>query len=367
MTQDNYFIIMAVSVTCMLLTGLIFFTINIPQSNWSVKLRSAKRALAIACLVMAAGNGVQLFLDPQGGSDELTGLLTLLIGYAQAMLFTMTAMVLISPGEVTSRRVWGQSVAIACADVVLLLAFFLLPHGVFLVFYILGIAGYVAQLVLYTRWYLRNYRKFKLQIADYYEEEQINRRLRWIQSVFWTELTIGVAVMVLFFGTSSIDMWLTPVMAAVYACYAVWFVNYMIETPLILPAIYNSEPATPLRPTPEEDKRQRLEQWVQAKRYLNTETSTKDIAHELGMNVDQMHQYFREVVGEEFRTWRIRRRVEEARQLMADHPDYSATQIGRLAGFNDRSYFYQQFARFTGTTLQAYRKQIGSCSVPITE
>ena len=364
MTQDPYFIIMAASVTCMLLTGLIFFAINIPQDNRSVKLRSAKRALAIACMVMAVGNGIQLFLDPQGGSDELTGLITLLIGYAQAMLFTMTAMVLISPGEVTARRVWTQSLIIASADVVLLLAYFLLPHGAFLFFYIIGIAGYVAQLAFYTQWYLRNYRKFRMQISSYYEEEEIDRRLRWIQLVFWTELTIGIAVMVLFFGETSIDMWLTPVMALIYACYAVWFVNYMIETPLILPALYSTAKETteemPAAATGklEDVSSERLEQWIQEKRFLDTETSIKDIAREVGMTVDQMHQYFREVVGEEFRTWRIQRRIEEAQRLLAELPDCPTAQIGRMAGFNDRSYFYQQFTRFAGVSLQDYRKQV---------
>jgi AraC-like DNA-binding protein len=100
-----------------------------------------------------------------------------------------------------------------------------------------------------------------------------------------------------------------------------------------------------------------LELWIEAKRYLNTETSIKEIASEMGMSVDQMHLYFRDVVGEEFRTWRVRKRVEHAQQLMQEHPDWPVTRIAQISGFNDRSWFYQQFLRFTGMTVAECRKK----------
>ena len=355
---------MFASVVCMVVTAVVLFAVNIPRDERAYKLRPAKLALAIASMVMAVGNVVQLSLDPQGGSEELTGLITLLIGYAQAMLFTMTAMVLIRPSVVTAQRVCAQSLAIACADIVLVLSYIFLPARVYIIIYVLGIACYVAQMALYTWWYLVNYRQFWKQITSYYEEEQIDRRLRWIQLVFWSDLAIGIVVMVLFFGVQGLDIWMTPVMAVIYVCYAVWFINYMIETPLILPAIYSTAKENEdelLLATMQvlgEEGLGQLKQWIQDKRYLDTEKSTNDIAAEVGLSVEQMHLYFRDVVGEEFRTWRIRRRVEEAKRLMAEHPDYSTVQIGRLSGFNDRSYFYQQFSRFTGIPLQKYRRQI---------
>ncbi len=364
MTQHPYFIIMFASVVCMIVTAAVLFAVNIPRDERARKLRSAKRAIAIASAVMAVGNVVQLSLDPQGGSEELTGLLTLLIGSAQAMLFTMCAMVLIRPAVVTARRIWTQSLTIVVADAVLCFAFVFLPLRAFLILYAIGIACYVAQLILYTRWYMANYRQFWHQITTYYEEEQIDRRLRWIQVVFWSDLAIGIAVMPLFFGVSGIDVWMTPVMATIYACYAVWFINYMIETPLILPAIYSSakQEEGALQPLNlqhlDEQELSKLKTWMKNKRYLDTEKSINDIANEVGMGVEQLHQYFRDIVGEEFRTWRIRNRVEEAKRLMAEHPEYTTAQVGRMAGFNDRSYFYQQFSRFTGTTLQKYRSQI---------
>ena len=75
------------------------------------------------------------------------------------------------------------------------------------------------------------------------------------------------------------------------------------------------------------------------------------------MSIVQLHQHFRDVVGEEFRTWRIRKRIEESIQLMDDHPEYPTSQIVQMAGFKDRSYFYLQFQRFTGMTVQDYREQ----------
>ena len=370
MSQDTYFYLILASAVSMIISAVILLAIKIPQGEEKDKLRAAKRSLAIAFMVMGLVNLLQISADPEGGSDEVTWVATLVIGSAQAMLFTMTAMVFVRPSVVTARLVWTHAAAIVAADVVLFLSLVLLPPRVFFYVFLLGVAAYVTQMALYTRWYVASYREFRRQIENFYEEEQINRRLRWIQFVFWSALTIGVAAMLLFLGEPVIDMWMTPCMAAVYICYVFWFINYMMEAHVILPALYDGQQAerqvhgavqsqtAGLRDS--EVNTDKLKQWIQEKRYLNTDTSTKDIAAEVGMTVEQMHQHFRDVVGEEFRTWRIRKRVEEAKRLMAEHPDYPTAKVGLQSGFNDRSYFYQQFIRFTDMSVQDYRRQLAA-------
>jgi AraC-like DNA-binding protein len=49
--------------------------------------------------------------------------------------------------------------------------------------------------------------------------------------------------------------------------------------------------------------------------------------------------------------------VEHAQQLMQEHPDWPVTRIAQISGFNDRSWFYQQFLRFTGMTVAECRKK----------
>ncbi|MBQ3632313.1 MAG: helix-turn-helix transcriptional regulator [Prevotella sp.] len=364
MNIGNYPLVMFASATCLLLTAMILFAVRVPSDRGKNKLRIAKYSLAIASLVLGAVNMVQLFVDPRATITDLSRCMTLILCYPQALLFTMTAMVLIRPSVVTMRGVWLQVAAIACADALLLAAFFTLPRQWFLGVFIIGIVGYVLQLFFYTRWYMAHYRAFLRQIEAYYEEDEIDRRLRWIVFIFWSALTIGVVIMVMFVGMPEIDIWVTPLLAVLYASYAVWFINYLLETPLILPALYDdaTEEAEPMASTAfgiesTSGTKSRLEQWIDEKGYLRSEQSIKEIAAEVGMSIVQLHQHFRDVVGEEFRTWRIRKRIEESIQLMDDHPEYPTSQIVQMAGFKDRSYFYLQFQRFTGMTVQDYREQ----------
>lgn len=80
----------------------------------------------------------------------------------------------------------------------------------------------------------------------------------------------------------------------------------------------------------------KLMAWIERGGYLRTTFSVKEIAEQLGMNVTQFRQYFHKVAGEDFRTWRVRKRVEHSRQLMREHPDWSVTHVAQASGFNDR-------------------------------
>lgn len=241
MPQETYFYVILTSAISMIISAFILMAVKIPQGEEKDKLRAAKRSLAIACLVMGVVNLFQISADPQGGSDEVVRVSTLVIGSAQAMLFTMRAMVFIRPSVVTAKLVWTHTLTIVVADSILFLSLLLLPAHVFFYVFLVGIACYVVQMALYTRWYVISYRQFRKQIESFYEEEQIDRRLRWIQFVFWSALCIGIAAILLFIGEPMIDMCLTPCMAAIYICYVFWFINYMLEAHVILPALYNKD------------------------------------------------------------------------------------------------------------------------------
>ena len=98
--------------------------------------------------------------------------------------------------------------------------------------------------------------------------------------------------------------------------------------------------------------------WIERGGFLNTKLAVEDIAKELNMSVPQFRQYFKQVIGEDFRTWRVRKRIDYARLLMKQYPDWPITRIAQESGFNDRSYFYQQFLLSTGMSVSDYKKQI---------
>lgn len=376
MTIDNIYLhVMVAAASCMLITGLLLALVKSPSDGRASKFRAAKYALTVSVLVLGSLNLVQLSFDSSGSVSFLGPCIALAVGYLQSMLFTMALLVLIRPEEVTFRVVIIQLGVILVAASLLVGAFFLLPRATFLYVYELGIVAYLLQLAFYIHWFRRCRRVFLNHIRQYYEEDEIERSMWWVYIIFWAALAVGLLSLLMMFNHRVIDMCLTVALAVFCTLLAACFINYGLTAPIILPAIYSpaedSSPAgeeAPSSPQPlakkpvarktAAPKQSKLELWIANKGYLDNELAVADIAAKVDMTVDQLHRYFREVVGEEFRTWRVRRRIDEAKQLMAEHPELPTTQIGKLCGFNDRSFFYQQFLRFTNESVADYRQRL---------
>ena len=237
MSDELYFTVMLAASSCMVATGFILAAVKTRYDEARAKYRMAKTWMTTAVLVLGTLNIMQISIDPDGDWDYLTGCITLAISYLQAMLLTMVVLVFISPKVVTLRLVLSQLAVITGMDVVLIGSLFLLPSRAFLYIYGLGIAVYIVMLVVYTRWYLRSYRQFRQLIADYYEDEEIEYGLRWLSTIFWVGLAVGVLAMLMLYGRRDIDMCLTVVFAVFYAFLTACFINYELSTPIILPAL----------------------------------------------------------------------------------------------------------------------------------
>ena len=154
------------------------------------------------------------------------------------------------------------------------------------------------------------------------------------------------------------DLCLTVALSGFCALFAACFINYGLSAPVILPAIYQEAPTEERAEEQNEEGTSKLEQWIRNKGYLNNETAIVEIARQSDLTVEQFHRYFRDVVGEDFRTWRLRRRIDEAKLLMTEQPELPIIQIVKMIGFNDRSFFYKQFLRFTGESVLEYRRRL---------
>jgi len=356
-----YLPIMFAGASCLLITGLTLLFIKAPADGRAAKYRKAKSALTASVIILGLLNIVQITYDSRGTDPHLGSCMALAVSYWQAMLFTMALLVLIRPEVVTRKSILTQIAIYLALDVILLCSYLLLPIQSYLYVYELGIILYLLQLVNYVRWFRKSRMIFFSKIKSYYEEEEIERSLQWILYIFRMALVVALFSLLMVFHNRIIDMILTASLALFYALFAACFVNYGLTAPLILPAI-NTDEKSAERETAEEENGHaeisKLESWIKKKGYLNNEMAVADIAAQMDMSIEQFNRYFRDEVGEEFRTWRVRLRIEESKRLMAQHPELSTTQIGKMSGFNDRSFFYQQFLRFTGTSVAEYRKNM---------
>ncbi len=109
-----------------------------------------------------------------------------------------------------------------------------------------------------------------------------------------------------------------------------------------------SIPATLLRQYPEISRN--LPRWVRERQYCNLFRNNDEMARSLGVDRKAMDSYFRHVIREDCRTWRIRLKIQEAQRLIRETDYQSIREISERVGFSDPSNFRKQFLRHAGCT-----------------
>lgn len=118
---------------------------------------------------------------------------------------------------------------------------------------------------------------------------------------------------------------------------------------------HTNPPVRPLRNT--EGLEAALERWVAEKGYRKPHRTVNETAGELGTDGVRLHHYFNERMHVDFRTWRTRLRLEDAKRLLVEEPGTTAAEIARRVGFSNRSNFSRQFLASTGLTPAQWRKE----------
>ncbi len=94
--------------------------------------------------------------------------------------------------------------------------------------------------------------------------------------------------------------------------------------------------------------------WQQQQGYASTELNSNTLATRLNIPKYRLVQYLREVEGKTFRVWLSDLRLEEAKKLILEHPEYTNETIAEACGFS-RSHLQVKFKESTGMTTNDWR------------
>jgi AraC-like DNA-binding protein len=98
-----------------------------------------------------------------------------------------------------------------------------------------------------------------------------------------------------------------------------------------------------------------LKDYVDDKGWREPVRTLGEAADRLGTDTRTLHYYFKTRIGQDFRTWRTRLRLEDAKRMLVENPGLHPAEIGRRAGFSNRSNFARQFQAYTGLTPGQWR------------
>ena len=127
--------------------------------------------------------------------------------------------------------------------------------------------------------------------------------------------------------------------------------------------IFSPETETPDRKLPEQTLRKMaqlekaLAKWVEKKGWRTPSRTIGEVAEGLGTDSETLFHYFEQRMGVDFRTWRTRLRLEDAKSMLRERPDLPASEVARRVGFSDRSNFSRQFLAYTGLTPNRWRER----------
>jgi AraC-like DNA-binding protein len=378
MNETTYKILMGASAFMIAMLGGMLATTTILPEDGLEKLRKARNILVPSYFVLALLSLVCCFT---GYDRRIEPASTLFVASFQALLFTMSMLVFIRPGEVRWSMVFRQAGAIAVAGATLFITLFCFTDY-YLWFFYTGIAAYIIQLIIYTRKFTQAYRKTVQEVEDYYDEDEENR-LTWVKTGFYSALAVGVmAISVLFF--TDWYKFFVPLYVLYYSFMVMWFVNYYRRMKFAIPVIVAVPPEAKVYVTPietdmvetgksvKEDRetpetifltkeqllKERLQKYVDEKEYCEKDIPSGIVVDSFGVPQSFFRQYMKDHYGMDFRPWRKELRLREAARLFTENPGYTIEEVCEMVGYNNSGNFNRDFKKMMGMTPKSYCKQI---------
>ena len=97
-----------------------------------------------------------------------------------------------------------------------------------------------------------------------------------------------------------------------------------------------------------------IRQWLAKGRYLQQSITMPVVVSEMGISQQLLRSWLRAAGYESYADWMQQLRIEHAKQLLKQHPEYSIEHIAEACGFRNRSYFHTVFRQVTGMTPAQY-------------
>lgn len=100
-----------------------------------------------------------------------------------------------------------------------------------------------------------------------------------------------------------------------------------------------------------------LDQWCDNHGYKDTSVNMPTLSNTLDIPRHELTQFFAEYRNTTFRIWLSEIRLNAAKKMMQDYPEYSNDIISSECGFSSRSYLYKIFKEKEGCTPNLWRSK----------
>ena len=372
---------LTIAIVTSFILAFLLFLINVPGSEHSRKLIKAKNTIAMCFFISSILFFVCYTYSGIKDFEVFSSLMMFVVTAISSAILSFSLMNLLEDGD--NDKFFLNVTIIAIFSCILMRSFWMergaMRWAILIGSVVLYIVNCIIHIVLFHRTYLRSVQK----LEQYYDEEE-NNKMKWIRFCYIMMMLTQMFVLVYMLlprGFMKIyTLWY--VLFMVY--FSANFISFLGSNKLLLDAFAyktlsgqeimerierrkrmkkGAKEAQPLDSQVTEQELNRIEhaldKWVKEKRYREYDKTREQIANELNTSKEMLHLFFVTRMSVDFKTWRTRLRIEEAKILLLENQEMSINIVAELSGFSDRSNFHRQFTKIVGCCPKQWRESAG--------
>ena len=372
---------LTIAIVTSFVLAFLLFLINVPNSEHSRKLVKAKNTIAMCFFISSILFFVCYTYSGIEDYEVFSSLMMFVVTAISSAILSFSLMNLLEEGD--NDKFFLNVTIIAIFSCILMRSFWMergaMRWAILIGSVVLYIVNCIIHIILFHRTYLRSVQK----LEQYYDEEE-NNKMKWIRFCYIMMMLTQMFVLVYMLlprGFMKIyTLWY--VLFMVY--FSANFISFLGSNKLLLDAFAyktlsgqeimerierrkrmkkGAKEAQPMDSQITEQELNRIEhaldKWVKEKRYREYDKTREQIAKELNTSKEMLHLFFVTRMSVDFKTWRTRLRIEEAKLLLLENQEMSINIVAELSGFSDRSNFHRQFTKIVGCSPKQWRESAG--------
>ena len=343
--------------------SIVFILLRTPQTPSLRAYRLSKYIMAIAYMLVAVFNTVELLNTDQYTDGRYTLLITVAASSLQIFLLSAILIMLINTQYFNIRNFLFELLP---SIVLGIIAYIMLRSDHSIAFnYALGIfiTYFCLQCVRYSLRFFKEKANTIRKIDNFFSADANSRKLRWITQTFIALMCMGVLAMLSFIIPR---MFMIPFSVLYFLFYFYLgmkhlnYIYYFHEYEIVFtPQAENVDLTTQHNnhSLPWEQLENAIINWEKTRFFTEPGLTIEQVATQLNTNRTYLSNYVNQIKQQSFKEWINQLRIMEAKQLLLEKPTRHVGEIGVMVGLPDKSNFGRLFTRNTGVSPQSWRKK----------
>lgn len=221
-----------------------------------------------------------------------------------------------------------------------------------------GAVLYFFSQIYYIYKELNELAKLRRSMNNYFDQDR-SVMLRWMRVCIYLMAAIALFVPLAITISGKVLFLFGFLMLAGVSYLVVCFRDYVISKRayMVMEAQQNEEEAdaenVSVVPISEKERKRIdkvVSRWLTTERYLQSGITMPAIAREMGISPQLLRNWFPLAGYDSYSDWMQHLRIDHAKEMISEHPDFSVEYIANACGFRNRSYFHTVFRQMTGLT-----------------